>query len=86
MDLPKILRQSPLFAGSTDEDIAAILRICKVRDYDRGEVLFDEGEIAQGFYIVSLFFVLLFLLREGPTRVSGRQKVRALLPVSVPEI
>ncbi|MBE0503702.1 MAG: Crp/Fnr family transcriptional regulator [Desulfuromonadales bacterium] len=70
MDLPKILRQSPLFAGTTDEDIAAILRICKVRDYDRGEVLFDEGEIAQGFYIVAAGRVKVYKLSpEGKERI-----------------
>jgi CRP/FNR family transcriptional regulator len=70
MDLPKILRQSPLFAGTTDEDIAAILRICKVRDYDRGEVLFDEGDVAQGFYIVAAGRVKVYKLSpEGKERI-----------------
>ena len=70
MDLPKILRQSPLFAGTTDEDIAAILRICKVREYDRGEVLFDEGDVAQGFYIVAAGRVKVYKLSpEGKERI-----------------
>lgn len=70
MDLSKTLRQSPLFAGSTDDDIAAILRICKVREYDRGEVLFDEGELAQGFYIVAVGRVKVYKLSpEGKERI-----------------
>jgi len=70
MDLPKIIRQSPLFAGSTDEDIAAILRICKVREYERGEVLFDEGDVAQGFYIVAAGRVKVYKLSpEGKERI-----------------
>ncbi len=70
MDLPKILRQSPLFAGTTDEDIAAILRICKVKDYERGEVLFDEGDVAQGFYIVAAGRVKVYKLSpEGKERI-----------------
>ncbi|MDZ4186252.1 MAG: Crp/Fnr family transcriptional regulator [Desulfuromonadales bacterium] len=70
MDLPKILRQSPLFAGTTDEDIAAILRICRVREYERGEVLFDEGDIAQGFYIVAAGRVKVYKLSpEGKERI-----------------
>ena len=70
MDLPKILRQSPLFAGTTDEDIAAILRICKVKEYERGEVLFDEGDMAQGFYIVAAGRVKVYKLSpEGKERI-----------------
>lgn len=70
MDLPKILRQSPLFAGTTDEDIAAILRICKVKEYDRAEVLFDEGDVAQGFYIVAAGRVKVYKLSpEGKERI-----------------
>lgn len=70
MDLPKILRQSPLFAGTTDDDIAAILRICKVKEYDRGEVLFDEGDVAQGFYIVAAGRVKVYKLSpEGKERI-----------------
>ena len=70
MDLPKILRQSPLFAGTTDEDIAAILRICKVKEYERGEVLFDEGDVAQGFYIVAAGRVKVYKLSpEGKERI-----------------
>ena len=70
MDLPKILRQSPLFAGTTDEDISVILRICKVREYERGEVLFDEGDVAQGFYIVAVGRVKVYKLSpEGKERI-----------------
>jgi len=70
MDLPKIIRQSPLFAGTTDEDIAAILRICKVKEYDRAEVLFDEGDVAQGFYIVAAGRVKVYKLSpEGKERI-----------------
>jgi CRP/FNR family transcriptional regulator, dissimilatory nitrate respiration regulator len=70
MDLPRILRQSPLFAGTTDEDIAAILRICKVREYERAEVLFDEGDVAQGFYIVAAGRVKVYKLSpEGKERI-----------------
>jgi CRP/FNR family transcriptional regulator len=70
MDLPKILRQSPLFAGTTDEDISAILRICKVKEYERAEVLFDEGDVAQGFYIVAVGRVKVYKLSpEGKERI-----------------
>ena len=70
MDLPKILRQSPLFVGTTDEDIASILRICKVREYERGEILFDEGDVAQGFYIVAAGRVKVYKLSpEGKERI-----------------
>lgn len=70
MDLPKVIRQSPLFAGTTDEDVAAILKICKVKEYERGEVLFDEGDVAQGFYIVAAGRVKVYKLSpEGKERI-----------------
>jgi CRP/FNR family transcriptional regulator len=70
MDLPKVIRQSPLFAGTTDEDVAAILKICKVKEYERGEVLFDEGDMAQGFYIVAAGRVKVYKLSpEGKERI-----------------
>lgn len=37
MELAKILRQSSLFAGTTDDDVATILRICKVKEYIDGD-------------------------------------------------
>lgn len=70
MDFAGILRQSPLFSGTTDADIAAILRICKVKEYARGEVLFDEGDVAQGFYIVAAGRVKVYKLSpEGKERI-----------------
>lgn len=70
MDLAKVLRQSPLFAGTTDDDLAALLQICKVREYARGEVIFDEGEVAQGFYIVASGRVKVYKLSpEGKERI-----------------
>lgn len=70
MPLSKILRQSPLFAGTTDQDLAHIQRISKVRDFDRGEVIFDEGDVAQGFYIVASGRVKVYKLSpEGKERI-----------------
>jgi CRP/FNR family transcriptional regulator len=46
------LRSCRLFAGLAAADLAAIADITIVKQVDKGDYLFREGETAQGFYIV----------------------------------
>lgn len=41
----------PLFAGLTDEDLAALLKISRRSEIPKGTILFTEGEEARGFYV-----------------------------------
>lgn len=45
------IKKCPLFAGLTDEDLAALLKICRRSEIPKGTILFTEGEDARGFYV-----------------------------------
>jgi len=64
INLSHILKQCHLFAGTSEEDRQMLLSLSKSRDYNRGELLFEEGQVADGFYVV----------------VSGKVKVFKLSP------
>ncbi len=64
LNLSNLLKQCHLFAGTSDADRQLLLSISKMRDYSRGELLFEEGQLAGGFYVV----------------VSGKVKVFKLSP------
>ena len=64
VNLSSVLKQCHLFAGTYEEDRQKFLAISKVREYNRGELLFEEGQPADGFYVV----------------VSGKVKVFKLSP------
>ncbi len=64
IDLSSALKQCHLFAGTDDEDRQKLLSISKTRQHNRGELLFEEGQVADGFYVV----------------VSGKVKVFKLSP------
>jgi len=51
MDTKQILKESPLFSGLTDPGICQIEAIGITKNYQKGEVLFSEGEKATGFFI-----------------------------------
>jgi CRP/FNR family transcriptional regulator, dissimilatory nitrate respiration regulator len=51
MDRRLAIKTCPLFAGATDSDLDALLRICRRGEYPKGTILFSEGEEARGFYI-----------------------------------
>lgn len=47
-----ILRQTHLFANLPSEDMASVVGCCVTKSLQKGEVLFREGQHAEGFYIV----------------------------------
>jgi CRP-like cAMP-binding protein len=70
MEYQKILKKSLLFSGLNDEYLAEVAAIATKRTYGKGEVLFTEGEPAEGF----------FLLASGTVKLSkissdGKEKV-----------
>ncbi len=48
----KIIAAVPLFSGLPDEQINELAAIAKVKNLDRGEAIFTEGDVADGFYVV----------------------------------
>ncbi|MEJ2202331.1 MAG: Crp/Fnr family transcriptional regulator [Desulfuromonadaceae bacterium] len=70
MDPRFSIKQCPLFAGVSDDDLDDLCRITRVREVSRGELLFSEGEPAAGFFIVASGKVKVFKLStEGKERI-----------------
>jgi len=70
MELSVALKKSPLFAGLTAADLEQLEAICRRRPAQRGELLFSEGDLAEGFFVVISGKVKIFKLSpEGKERI-----------------
>lgn len=47
----KLISESMLFSGLPEEHIDALLTIAQVRDFDKNQLIFSEGDKGSGFYI-----------------------------------
>ncbi len=64
------LLKLPLFSGLSNHDIELLLPIMKLKAYGKGEILFEEGETASGFFVVREGRVKIFKLSaEGKERI-----------------
>ncbi len=50
--LTATLRRCPLFADLPTADLADVAECCTLKTLDKGELLFREGETAEGFYVM----------------------------------
>ncbi|MCX7635483.1 MAG: Crp/Fnr family transcriptional regulator [Syntrophales bacterium] len=78
-NIREILTESRLFGGLSPEHLGEIERITIVKDYDKGEVIFHEGDAGRGFYLIAAGRVcvykvsaegkeqILHILEEGET-------------------
>ena len=48
-----VIKSVPIFSGLADDEIDAVLRIAVERRYGRGEIIFSDGDAADGFYVVA---------------------------------
>ena len=69
----QILRQTPLFTGLSDAEMAALAVHVTRKRFDRGELLFNEGDRCQGLYLVANGKVRIFKLSP-----SGREQILAV--------
>ncbi|TLM69405.1 MAG: Crp/Fnr family transcriptional regulator [Deltaproteobacteria bacterium] len=70
MSFRGVLKSIPLFAGLADADLDALQEIARVRECPRGELLFSDGEPAEGFYVVLDGKVKVYKLSaEGKERI-----------------
>ncbi|MDY0269935.1 Crp/Fnr family transcriptional regulator [Trichloromonas sp.] len=70
MNIRDAIKCCPLFAGVTNDDLDHLLTISKVREAAKGELLFSDGEIAAGFFVVGTGKVKVFKLSpEGKERI-----------------
>ncbi|MEZ4599135.1 MAG: Crp/Fnr family transcriptional regulator [Syntrophotaleaceae bacterium] len=70
MDKRSAIKKCPLFAGATESDLDALVRICRRGEYPKGTILFSEGDAARGFYVPMSGKVKIYKLSpEGKERV-----------------
>lgn len=59
-----------MFDGLPYEDLAAIAESCQLRSLQKGEILFHEGEPAEGFYVIQLGQIgIYFVTPEGREQI-----------------
>ena len=69
----QILRQTPLFSGLSDAEMAALAVHVTRQRFDRGELRFNEGDRCQGLYLVANGKIRIFKLSP-----SGREQILAV--------
>jgi CRP-like cAMP-binding protein len=69
----QILRQTPLFTSLSDAEMAALAVHVTRQRFDRGELLFNEGDQCQGLYLVANGKIRIFKLSP-----SGREQILAV--------
>jgi len=74
----ELLRRCPLFAGLKEEDLKRIRAIASLRQIEKKEILFSDGEETRGFYVIISGRVKLF-------KVSPEGKEQILHVVSAPD-
>ncbi len=52
MNYRLILKNCPFFSGLSDDDMEALIAIARIKEHPRGELLFSEGDKAEGFFVV----------------------------------
>jgi len=70
MDIRPCIKRCPLFAGATDQDLDRLLDVGRIRAAQKGELLFSEGDMAAGFFVVASGKVKIYKLSpEGKERI-----------------
>ncbi|PLX95366.1 MAG: transcriptional regulator [Desulfuromonas sp.] len=75
MESLELLHRTPLFAGATEDDLAELLQVARRRVHEKGELLFSEGEEANGFYLVAEGRVKIFKLSS-----EGKERILHIVP------
>ena len=70
MSLTECIQSCPLFAGTSAEDVELLLDVARERKHNRGELLFSQGEEAEGFFLVCEGRVKIYKLSpDGKERI-----------------
>ncbi len=81
----KILKTIPLFSGLCDDHIEKISSIASNRKFNKGEMIFYEGDKADGFYMVEKGKIKVFKLsfegREHILHIYGKGNTFGEVPV-----
>src|SRR3972149_652088 len=74
----ELLKRCPLFAGLKEKDLKRIRAIASLRQIEKKQILFSDGEAAKGFYVILSGKVKLY-------KVSPEGKEQILHVVSAPD-
>jgi len=84
-DIEMILRKTPLFAGLTEQEMHALATRVSKKQFQRGALLFAEGDSCTGLFLVASGKIRIFQLspagREHVLAVEGPGSSFAELPV-----
>lgn len=72
-DNEAVLRKTPLFAALSEAELRALSQRVKSRHFDRGELLFSEGDACSGLFLVASGKIRIFKVSAG-----GREQVLAM--------
>lgn len=72
-NVESVLRRAPLFANLSDEEMHALCRRVTNRRFQRGELLFNEGDSCSGLFLVASGKVRIFKISP-----AGREQVLAV--------
>lgn len=64
------LRQSRMFADLSSENLEAVAEVCTVKSLEKGEMLFREGDKAEGFYVLQTGAISVFKITP-----DGREQI-----------
>lgn len=64
------LRQSRMFADLSGENLEAVAEVCSLKSLEKGEMLFREGDKAEGFYVLQSGAISVFKLTP-----DGREQI-----------
>jgi CRP-like cAMP-binding protein len=70
VEIPGLLHQMPFFSELSGEDIERVARFTRERHLEKGEVLFQRGDQAYGFY-----FVVSGQIKLAVSSAQGNEKV-----------
>ncbi|HIJ59426.1 MAG TPA: Crp/Fnr family transcriptional regulator [Nitrospirae bacterium] len=90
--LPTIMKNNlifkiSLFRGLDEENINKLVKICHIKKFDKGEVIFMDGDEAKGFYCINSGFVKIFKIgfdgKEQIFHLLGPGEVFGEVPVFI---
>lgn len=69
-NIPRYLRSLPLFSSTAEDELVRLAAGCSLRRFERGANIFNMGEACDGFHVVVVGQVKLFVVSPG-----GNEKV-----------
>ena len=76
--IESVLRKTPIFASLTEKEMSALaVRVAK-RRFQRGELLFGEGDACAGLFLVASGKIRIFKLSPWPRAGACHRRVQAV--------